>query len=149
MELKPTYNKKGEQRAYYIGDDGREYFMYEDKRTGYIIREMSKDDIDDWFKAMKCENSILSPMQKVINKALVAQQVKKMIEEENNAFVTMKNYIDDDYYKFIKDFVDCNVNNENEVSNGHSLSKKMRKEEQCYELMKSMLSSHMFWKKPL
>ena len=64
-----------------------------------------------------------------------------MIEEENNAFVTMKNYIDDDYYKFIKDFVDCNVNNENEVSNGHSLSKKMRKEEQCYELMKSMLSS--------
>ena len=83
MELKPTYNKKGEQRAYYIGDDGREYFMYKDKRTGYIIREMSKDDIDDWFETMKCENPLLSPMQKAISKALVAQQVEKMIEEDS------------------------------------------------------------------
>ena len=96
----------------------------------------------------KCQNAYLLFYTKtsIVNSnskisAEINPQIKKMIEEENNAFVTMKNYIDDDYYKFIKDFVDCNVNNENEVSNGHSLSKKMRKEEQCYELMKSMLSS--------
>ena len=96
----------------------------------------------------KCQNayllfytktSIVNSNSKISTE--INSQIKKMIEEENNSFVTMKNYIDDDYYKFIKDFVDCNVNDENEISNGHTMNKQMRKEEQCYELMKSMLNS--------
>ena len=96
----------------------------------------------------KCQNayllfytktSIVNSNSKISTE--INPQIKKMIEEENNSFVTMKNYIDDDYYKFIKDFVDCNVNDENEISNGHTMNKQMRKEEQCYELMKSMLNS--------
>lgn len=82
MELKPTYNKYGEQRAYYIGKDGEEYFMYQDERTGYIIREMNKEDVQTWYDTMEIgKNRHQTPIERAIDMAKVSQQVEKMIGE--------------------------------------------------------------------
>lgn len=84
MELKPTYNARGEKRAYYIGEDGEEYFMYKDERTGYSIREMNKDDVIPWYDAMKMdENQRKTPMERAITLASVTQKVEKMIGGES------------------------------------------------------------------
>ncbi len=81
MKLTPTYNARGEQRAFYEGEDGREYFMYQD-RTGYTVREMNKDDVEPWYNAMKIqENMRIAPMQKVVYLAKVSQKVDEMIGE--------------------------------------------------------------------
>lgn len=81
MKLTPTYNAKGEQRSYYEGEDGREYFMYKD-RTGYTIREMNKDDVEPWYKEMKMQGNMrIAPMQKVIYLAKVSQKLDSMIGE--------------------------------------------------------------------
>lgn len=97
MELKPTYNGKGEKRPYYIGEDGKEYFMYQDERTGYIIREINKDDIIPLFNAIKSQEvKKLSPMNKAVYLAKVKQKVEEMLgesEEKTMLVLNTKNEI--------------------------------------------------------
>lgn len=82
MKLKPTYNAKGEKRAYYLGEDGEEYFMYQDERTGYTIREMNKDDVIPWFEEIKQpEVKNIHPVNRAIYLAKVRQKVDEMIGE--------------------------------------------------------------------
>ena len=52
MKFKELYSERGEKRPYVLGEDGQEYFFYQD-RTGYTIREMSLDDIHEWYKMME------------------------------------------------------------------------------------------------
>lgn len=54
MKLEQLYNEKGEKRPYLLGEDGREYFFYKD-RTGYVVREINKDDVTEWYRVMKEE----------------------------------------------------------------------------------------------
>lgn len=54
MKLEQLYNEKGEKRPYLLGEDGREYFFYKD-RTGYVVREINKDDVPEWYRVMKEE----------------------------------------------------------------------------------------------
>jgi len=92
MELKPTYNERGEQRAYYIGEDGEEYFMYRDERTGYTIREMNKDDVVPWFNAMKApEHKSIFPINRMIYLAKVSQKVEEMLGESTEKTMLVLN----------------------------------------------------------
>lgn len=52
IQLKPQEKEDGTLRTYYLDDDGNEYFRYED-RTGYIIREASKKDTEEWFEELE------------------------------------------------------------------------------------------------
>lgn len=82
MELKPTYSKNGEKRSYYLGEDGNEYFIYHDERTGYTIREMNKDDVISWYDTMRVQKGQqIYPLERVINLARVSQKVEKMTGE--------------------------------------------------------------------
>lgn len=84
MELKPTYNAKGEKRAYYEGEDGNEYFVYHDKKTGYTIRQMNKDDVAPWYDVMVVQTGRrTSLLDRAITMARVRKKIENMIPGES------------------------------------------------------------------
>lgn len=93
MKLKPTYNDRGEKRTYYMGEDGNEYFMYHDELTGYTIREMNKDDVLPWFKAIKEPELkvVISPMNRVIYFAKLSEKIESMIGESTEKTMLVLN----------------------------------------------------------
>lgn len=82
MKLEQLLNEKGEKRPYLLGEDGREYFFYED-RTGYVIRELNKDDVPEWYKVMKEEGGKIKtqPVQRAIDIASVKAKADQMAVE--------------------------------------------------------------------
>ena len=87
MKFEELYNKKGEKRPYYLGEDGRNYFIYTD-RTGYVIRDMCNDDIDNWLSVMG-NNKKLSPVQIAIQKAFISQRIEKELDDNDSLERTM------------------------------------------------------------
>ena len=55
IKLEPIMKDDGSQRDYWKDAEGNEYFRYED-RTGYVIRDASKQDTEEWF--VELENSL-------------------------------------------------------------------------------------------
>ena len=80
MKFKELYSERGEKRPYVLGEDGQEYFFYQD-RTGYTIREMSLDDIHEWYKMMKNDGRNLSPIQRACDLAAISVKVEEMVKE--------------------------------------------------------------------
>lgn len=81
MKFKELYNDRKEKRSYVLGEDKKEYFFYHD-RTGYTVREMSKDDVNEWFDVMKKNDKAhTNPIQMAICKAAVCSKVEQMINE--------------------------------------------------------------------
>ena len=82
MKFKETFNARGEKRPYFLGEDGREYFIYHD-RTGYVIRDMCNDDIDAWLSAMR-NNKGLSAIQVAVQKAAISQKLEKDLDSTDS-----------------------------------------------------------------
>lgn len=80
MKFKELYSERGEKRPDVLGEDGQEYFFYQD-RTGYTIREMSLDDIHEWYKMMKNDGRNLSPIQRACDLAAISVKVEEMVKE--------------------------------------------------------------------
>ena len=93
------------------------------------------------------KNSIIAKVRKSdksesYNEDDIRSRLKKSILQENEKFVMMKNYVANGCFKFIKEFVEYNVQTEKEFAKGESMSKEMRKEEMIYNLMKEMLRNN-------
>lgn len=82
MKFKELYSERGEKRPYVLGEDGQEYFFYQD-RTGYTIREMSLDDIHEWYKMMRNDGRNLSSIQRACDLAAISAKVEEMVKEES------------------------------------------------------------------
>lgn len=87
MKFKELYDNKGEKRSYCLGEDGREYFIYID-RTGYVLRDMCNDDIDEWLSVMTNERCI-SSVQRAIQKAYISQKIEKELDDDGSLERTM------------------------------------------------------------
>lgn len=82
IKFKELYSERGEKRPYVLGEDGQEYFFYQD-RTGYTIREMSLDDIHEWYKMMRNDGRNLSSIQRACDLAAISAKVEEMVKEES------------------------------------------------------------------
>ena len=82
MKFKELYSERGEKRPYVLGEDGQEYFFYQD-RTGYTIREMSLDDIHEWYKMMRNDGRNLASIQRAWDLAAISAKVEEMVKEES------------------------------------------------------------------
>lgn len=81
QNFKPSYTNDGKLREYYFeGDNGQDYFIYKD-RTGYTLRDMSKEDIIPWCEALKIRNNI-PPKFMPVKLAQVDKQIEKQQNEE-------------------------------------------------------------------
>lgn len=87
MKFQEMFNEKGKKRPYVLGEDGREYFYYKD-RTGYVLRDMCNEDIDEWLSVMK-DSRGLTPLQIAIQKAAISQTIEKELDDNNSLSKTM------------------------------------------------------------
>ena len=87
MKFQETFNEKGEKRPYVLGEDGREYFYYKD-RTGYVLRDMSNADIEEWLSVMKDRRG-LTPLQMAIQKAAISQTIERELDDSDSLSKTM------------------------------------------------------------
>ncbi len=85
IKLEPEMREDGKQRAnYYLDSNKKEYFYYQD-RTGYVVREASEADTEEWFTEL--ENSqnqykMVPPQMRALVKADFAATVEKCIGED-------------------------------------------------------------------
>ena len=95
MKFKPTYDKNGKQRVIFEGEDGLEYFIYND-RTGYTIREMTKDDIPNWYDALNIRMRVpeaLKPLKLAQVDTRLEQQQKEEVQGRTLLIFNPKNEI--------------------------------------------------------
>lgn len=82
IQLEPSIRDDGSvSKCYYLGSDGKEYFQYKD-RTGYVIREASEMDTEEWFVELENVQHIYDKMPvqaKIIVKADFATSAEKGI----------------------------------------------------------------------
>ena len=80
IQLEPSIREDGSiSQYYYFGSDGKEHFRYKD-RTGYVIREASEMDTEEWFAELENAQHIYDRMPaqaKVIVKADFATSAEK------------------------------------------------------------------------
>lgn len=88
MKFTELFDSKGKKRNYVLGDDGKEYFYY--SQDGYIIREMTKEDIPKWYELMGYEKT---GSAKMIDLAKVDCELEKQQDEvnANKTLVLIKN----------------------------------------------------------
>ena len=83
MKFTETFNQHGQKRCYYLGEDNKEYFFYHD-RTGYTIRDMCKDDVDEWLWVMHGDEiKNLSRVEMALNRAMVRDKIEKAMMEDS------------------------------------------------------------------
>lgn len=95
MKFTELYKENGEKRVIYLGEDGLDYFIYHD-RTGYVIREMTKDDIIDWYDALNIRMRVpeaLKPLKLAQVDTRLEQQQKEEVQGRTLLIFNPKNEI--------------------------------------------------------
>lgn len=87
MKFQETFNKNGEKRSYYLGEDGREYLIYQD-RTGYVIRDMCNEDIEEWLSVMIGYKGA-SLLEIALQKASISSKIEKSLDDNDSLERTM------------------------------------------------------------